>query len=827
HPLVCTAFNADFDGDQMAVHVPLSREAVFEAKELMLSANNLLSPASGEPVVTPTLDLVLGIYYLTSSDPQAIGHDRRFGSVSEALLACDLGLIRSQASIQVLERDIEGASGRWIITTAGRLIFREVLPKELTDDPANWNRTMDKKAIKDLVTTSYHLLGAQATAAMLDSFKKLGFHYATLSGTSIGIHDLEVPERKKELVAKAERQIQQLEEQYQGGLVSEKERYEQAIRIWTEASDTMTKVIEESLPTFGGIFTIAASGAKGNISQITQMAGMRGLMSDPKGRLIEVPVRSSFREGLSVLEYFISTHGARKGLADTALRTADSGYLTRRMVDVAQDMIILEEDCGTTLGSWIRHDQEKEKNNYIATFRERLVGRYAAEPIADPSSGEILVGRNEEIGEDMAARIWDQGIREVYVRSPLTCEARRGLCAPCYGRMPASGKLAQVGEAVGVVAAESIGEPGTQLTMRTFHTGGVSGVDITSGIPRVEGLFEARVPKNCAILAEIDGMVTIAEKPEGWQLQLVSAEEYREEYPILPKYRVVVKKGEVVEAGTPLAVPRQAAKKAEPTKKAKTKASSSEIQPAIVAKVAGRIELTTGKIAVVWQERDERVYLASMTAHILVKSGDAVKAGQELTAGPKDPHDILRIQGREAVEQYIIEEIQKVYRSQGVSINDKHIEIIIRQMLRRVRVDYAGDTDLLPDDLVDRIEFEDINRRILAQGGEPARATPRLLGITRSSLNTDSFLAAASFQETTRVLTEAALNGQIDRLHGLKENVILGRLLPARYPIPPDVKPWGDGKDKEPLAIASTATALDDEGASAQMLATLELPSDE
>ena len=764
HPLVCTAFNADFDGDQMAVHVPLSQGALQESGRIMLSAYNMLSPASGEPMVAPTLDMVLGCYYLTLENPQARGAGKRFSSPDEAVLAFDAGVMDIQAPIEVFR--VNGAD-EWSRTTFGRLQFRDVLPEELAKDPTNWNTLMEKGALKDLVSRSYVHLGHNPTATMLDKIKQVGFHYATVSGITIAINDLQVSEQKGEVLNKAEDQIQQLEEQYQRGLISEGERHEQVLAIWDQASDSITRVIEESLDTFGGIYMMANSGAKGNISQIKQMAGMRGLMSDPKGRLIEVPVTSSFREGLSVLEYFISTHGARKGLADTALRTADSGYLTRRMIDVAQDIICLPHDCETTEGTWIRHEDEKERNNYIAAFSERLVGRVTAAPIADPSTGEVVLDANMVIGSDLAQQLWEKGVREVYVRSPLTCEARRGICQLCYGTMPATGRLIAPGEAAGIIAAQSIGEPGTQLTMRTFHTGGVAGVDITSGIPRVEELFEARVPKNHAILAEIDGILEVEETPDGKRLRVVSVEEYREEYAVPSNFKLAVKAGDAVEPGAPLALP-------------KGRKKDTEGIPNVVAQVAGRVDVDKGKVAVVWEEQDERIYLAPPTAYVVVKSGARVIAGQELTAGLKNPHDILHIQGKEALQQYIIEEIQKVYRSQGVTINDKHIETIIRQMLRKVRVDHPGDTDLLPGEPVDRFAFEEINKKILAEGGDPARATPLLLGITRASLSTDSFLAAASFQETTRVLTEAAVNGMVDRLQGLKENVIIGRLIPAR-----------------------------------------------
>jgi DNA-directed RNA polymerase subunit beta' len=775
HPLVCTAFNADFDGDQMAVHVPLSKGALQESEQIMLSARNMLSPASGEPTVAPTLDMVLGCYYLTSENPNAVGAEKRFSSSDEAELAYESGFLELQAPIAVLGLV---SSSDWVATTLGRLLFRNVLPDELTSDMTNWNRVMNKDALKNLVSRSHGEVGNGETARMLDRIKEVGFHYATLSGITIAINDLEVSKEKGQLLMKADSQVQQLQEQYQRGLISERERHEQVLGIWEEASQSVTEVIEASLDTFGGIYMMATSGAKGNISQIKQMAGMRGLMSDPKGRLIEVPVTSSFREGLTVLEYFISTHGARKGLADTALRTADSGYLTRRMIDVAQDVICFDQDCGTMEGTWIRHDKEKERNNFIASFAERLVGRVAAKPVANPATGEIIIDSNATIDSDIASQLWDAGVVEAFVRSPLTCGARRGICQLCYGTSLATGQLIAPGEAAGIIAAQSIGEPGTQLTMRTFHTGGVAGVDITSGIPRVEELLEARIPKTHAILSEIDGAVEVEDTIEGRKLHVVTESEYRDEYVIPDGFRVSVKNGVQVEANDQLARPVKRGKK------------PSDLPSPVLSAVSGRVHVGKDKVSVTWLENDDRMYLAPQTAYVVVKTGDQVFAGQELTAGLKNPHDILRIQGKEALQAYIIEEIQKVYRSQGVSINDKHVETIVRQMLRKIRVDHPGDSELLPGEPVDRFAFDEINRKILNDGGDPARGTALLLGITRASLSTDSFLAAASFQETTRVLTEAAVLGMVDRLEGLKENVIIGRLIPARSVAVEQYRSW-------------------------------------
>ncbi|MBI4336535.1 MAG: DNA-directed RNA polymerase subunit beta', partial [Chloroflexi bacterium] len=785
HPLVCTAFNADFDGDQMAVHVPLSRRAVLEARKVMLSMFNMLSPASGDPIVGPTLDIVLGCFYLTMSRPTEPEKRKCFSSFDEVRLACELGHVglHEEVRVQINPDEVQLAPGqdeRWLVTTTGRAIFRDVLPADLAHNPANWNGLMDKSALKRLVAQCIHLLGNERTSVVLDNIKRLGFHYATVSGISIAIDDLEVPAEKAQLLHSAEEDILRLEEQYQSGLISEAERDEHVVQVWTRAMDAMTATIEKKLPEYGGIYMMAASGAKGNISQIKQMVGMRGLMADPKGRIIALPVKSSFREGLSVLEYFISTHGARKGLADTALRTADSGYLTRRMVDVAQDMIISQEDCGTEQGTWIGHEPEKEKNNYVASFPERINGRLAASPVADPKTGEVLLERNEVITVEKAHRLWQAGVSRVYVRSPLTCETRRGLCSHCYGVQPAAGALATAGEAVGIIAAQSIGEPGTQLTMRTFHTGGVAGVDITSGIPRVEELFEARVSKNPAILSDIDGVVTVEQTPSGKRVRVVSEETFSEEYALPTGYRLMVQEDDQVEAGTPLALPEPSGDGEQST--------PGEPASAVVARVGGRVQVADSTVRVVWTEREEREYpteAETLPANytVVVKNGETVSAGQVLAAGPagpalKNPHDILRILGREEVQKYIIEEVQRVYRAQGVSIHDKHIEVIIRQMMRKVKVEHSGDTNLLPGDYVDRFVFEDINKKVLAEGGEPARAVPLLLGITRTALLTESFLAAASFQETTRVLTDAAVQGRMDPLRGLKENVIIGRLIP-------------------------------------------------
>jgi len=765
HPLVCVAFNADFDGDQMAVHVPLSKAAVEEANKVMLSVYNMLLPSSGEPVVAPTLDIVLGCYYLTMLKPGMKGEGMVFSSFDEAKLAYEMGIVDTSAEIEV--RDPNDVTKR-IKTSVGRLIFNEVLPKEL----GFRNQLMDKKVLKGIVAECHRLLGNESTATMVDNIKSLGFHYATKSGMTIAVNDIKVPKDKAKILERADSRIAEIDKQFQRGLITEDERYNSAVTIWTQATEEIQAALERSMDKYGAIFMMASSGAKGNISQIRQMAGMRGLMTDPSGRIIDLPIKSSFREGLAVLEYFISTHGARKGLADTALRTSDSGYLTRRLIDVAQEVIVSEEDCGAIAGIWISEPTDK---GLLVPIAERIVGRMAAAPLAHPKTGEIIVNRNEEINEDKAKEITKAGIKKVQVRSPLSCQARRGICQMCYGRSLARGRLVSMGEAVGIIAAQSIGEPGTQLTMRTFHTGGVAGLDITSGLPRVEELFEARSPKSQAIISEIEGVVEINRTEEGRKIKVTSSEVYRDDYNIPKGYEVMVENEQWVDAATVLARPAAAEEG-----KGKKEAKEAAVAPPLIARVGGKVEVGKKQISLLYEEKESREYLVSPMTPILVENGARVKAGDKLTEGLIHPQDILHIRGREAVQQYLVDEVQKVYRSQGVSINDKHIEIIVRQMLRKVRVDSPGDTEFLPGDLVDSLKYEDINAKVLAEGGEPATAKPVLLGITRTALSTDSFLAKASFQETTRVLTEAAIMGSTDRLTGLKENVIIGKLIPAR-----------------------------------------------
>jgi len=774
HPLVCTAFNADFDGDQMAVHVPLSREAVIEAQRLMLSTNNMLAPSSGFPIVSPTLDMVLGVYYLTGVDGDELTpverdeegnavFDTTYADFDDVRLAFDIERIKLRQLIKV--RDDHG---ELIETTVGRVIFNWALPKTMEFR----NQLFDRGAIEALVGEVVTGYGNQATSEMLDQLKNLGFKYATQSGTTIAMKDIVTPPQKQSLLSAADTKISKLDEQYQEGLITDHERYEASVGIWTDVSNKMTDAVEDTLDKYGGIFTMAASGAKGNIAQIKQMAGMRGLMSDPKGRIIEMPIRSSFAEGLSVLEYFISTHGARKGLADTALRTADSGYLTRRLADVAQDVIITTENDPGAQGILITDDQQGGQQ---APLAERIVTRYLAEPIVHPETGELIADRDDLVSREVAERIMAADVKEAWVFSPLSSTIQRGISQKCYGGSLATGDPALLGEAVGIIAAQSIGEPGTQLTMRTFHTGGVAGKDITSGLPRVVELFEARQPKGMAVLSEIGGQIEIGQLPEGRVVRVTSTEVYSEEMDIPQTHRQTVKTGDWVDAGEVVLSAKKAAMAA-----AIKAGTSDELQEEIFAPVAGTVQVTKTAVRIAWNETDEREYVIPAASEILVSDGDKIEPGTALTDGPKNPQDILRIEGQAAVQRYLVDEVQAVYRSQGVQLHDKHIEVIVRQMMRKVRVDNPGDSDLLPGELVDRHDYELTNNNMLAEGGEPATASPVLLGVTRASLNTQSFLAAASFQETARVLTEAAVNGSVDRLSGLKENVIIGRLIPAR-----------------------------------------------
>jgi DNA-directed RNA polymerase subunit beta' len=774
HPLVCSAFNADFDGDQMAVHVPLSEKAQDEARQFMMSTRNLLSPAHGEPSIGASQDMVLGCFYLTQERPNKKGEGRVFTDAGEALLAFQQGVIDLQAPIKVRLGEIDvydqappekvtlHSLNKPVRTTVGRIIFNEALPERLRFK----NYVMKKENLKQVIGECFKEYGRTKTTDLADEIKRLGFYYATKAGATVAISDVQVPAGKAVELALADAKIAELEEQFHDGLITENEKYQQTIAAWNIATDNVQRMVREVLDPYGSIYTIAESGAtKAKFQQIRQLSGMRGLMTDPSGRIMDIPVRGNFREGLTVLEYFISTHGARKGLADTALRTAESGYLTRRLIDVAQDVIVTEEDCGTTEGILIT--ERDSKDMALDNSRGRLLGRVLAEEIPELphlDAGEELT--DEDVDEIVAA-----GVSAVRVRSALNCLARRGICRKCYGRDLAANALARIGAAVGIVAAQSIGEPGTQLTMRTFHSGGIAGAqgDITQGLPRVEELFEARVPKDKADISEIDGIVELVkdEVTNARTIRIVSTNIFFDEYP-LPKdvnAKVVVSEHDHVQKDQIIAL-IAGEKGAEPLP--------------IMARTDGEVILSEdGGVSIRFEEREERAYPVPASRNIVVADGQKIQAGTSITSGQRDPQDVLRIQGREAVQLYLTKEVQRVYRNTGVYIHDKHIEVIVRQMLRRVKVDEPGDTDMLPNDLVDRFLYADTNAHVLAEGGEPAKASTVLLGVTKASLNTDSFLAAASFQETTRVLTEAAIEAQTDHLVGLKENVIIGKLIPA------------------------------------------------
>lgn len=712
HPLVCTAYNADFDGDQMAVHVPLSVEAQAEARFLMLSVNNILAPKDGSPITTPTQDMILGSYYLTHpgveerNTPAEKGDGKIFTDFDEMLMAYRNGVVGLHARVKV-RRYLEGDErGKLIESTVGRFIFNEKIPQDLGYVDRDADRysleidfLCDKKKLTQIIDKCYRKHGNTETAIMLDYIKDTGFHYSTIGAITISVSDMEIPEAKPVILAEAEKKVEKYETAYRRGLMSDAERYEKVIDIWNHATDDIADELMKSLGTLNNLFIMAHSGARGSKSQIKQVGGMRGLMANASGQTIEIPIKSNFREGLSVLEYFISTNGARKGLADTALRTADSGYLTRRLVDVSHNVIVREVDCGTDEGIEVKAFTDGKE--VIEPLKLRIVGRIALTDIVNPKTGKLIVEQGEEIIETAAEEIEASGIESVAIRSVMTCHSVYGICAKCYGRNLATGEHVNIGEAVGITAAQSIGEPGTQLTMRTFHTGGVAGSDITHGLPRVEELFEARKPKGLAEICEADGTVVSIES---------------------------------------------------------RKDNKTEV------KVRGE---------------EERVYIVPYGARLNVREGDYVLAGGQITKGPLNPHDILRLNGVEGVYQYLLKEVQRVYKQQGVDINDKHVEVIVSQMLSKYKIEDAGDTTLLPGGLYSKFELEDANREAEEAGGEPATGKRVLLGITKASLATNSFLSAASFQETTRVLTDAAIKGKMDRLLGLKENVIIGKLIPA------------------------------------------------
>ena len=711
HPLVCTAFNADFDGDQMAIHLPLSPEAQAEARYLMLSVNNLLKPQDGKPVTVPTQDMILGSYYLTMEVPGETGEGKYFSSPEEAIIAYEnkeVGM-HAKISVRMSKIDEEGnEKHKKVETTVGRIIYNKGIPQDLgfvdRTNPENEfepeiNFVVNKKKLGKIIEKSINKYGLNPSAELLDYIKSTGFKYSTTGGITVSIEDVKVPEAKKEILAKAQTDVDNVLKQYKRGLITEEERYQSVIKIWEQATDDVKNAMKDTFTQLNPMFMMSDSGARGNLDQLKQIAGMRGLMASTTGKTVEIPIKSSFREGLDALEYFISAHGARKGLSDTALRTADSGYLTRRLVDVSQDIIVREHDCGTHDG--ITLTAIKDGNQIIESLQERLIGRYPLEDIKNPVTGEIIVDTNTMISDKTADQIVEAGIEKVRVRSVFGCRTKYGVCSKCYGMGLASREEVNIGETVGIIAAQSIGEPGTQLTMRTIHSGGVAGVaDITQGLPRVEELFEARKPKGLAIVAEIDGVVKIAED-----------------------------------------------------KKRKT------------------ISVTS--------KDDSKTYVIPFGSKLKVKDGTEVVAGEPLTEGSINPNELLAIKGPEGVYNYLVQEVQKVYRNQGVDINDKHIEVIGRQMLKKIRVEDNGDTPMFAGSLVDMYEFEDINKKAVEEGKRPATGKRVLLGITKASLATDSFLSAASFQETTRVLTEAAIKGKVDELIGLKENVIIGKLIPA------------------------------------------------
>jgi DNA-directed RNA polymerase subunit beta' len=756
HPLVCAAFNADFDGDQMAVHVPLSRKAIEEARTLMLASHNLLKPADGQSIVGPTKDMCLGVYYLTMEDPaRADEEPKPFVDLDEIELAYTLGQIDLHAPVVVaFAYGHPDRRRKPVTTTVGRCLFNRVLPEELRFI----NEPLDKGALQDLIGVCYRQMGTEVTTQVADRIKDIGFEYATRSGVTIAISDLTVPSEKTAIMDETERSVAEINRQYRRGLLTEEEQYTRVIELWSQTQEQVSKVVSAGLDPTGPVAVMAKSGAsKGGFNPIAQLAGMRGLMSDPSGRIIEQPIRSSFREGLSALEYFISTHGSRKGLADTAMRTADAGYLTRRLVDVVQDIVINAHDCGTTGGIWVRAADDIGGQSMY----ERLLGRIAAAPVAHPKTGEVLVDRNEEIDEETAAAIEDEGIEAVLVRSPMRCQLRQGICALCYGRDLGRGKMVAIGSAVGIVAAQSIGEPGTQLTLRTFHTGGVAHAgDITAGLPRVQEVFEARKqPKGEAPMAEIGGVVHIVKSDDERRVLVVDSGIERFKHEIKRGWKILVEDGDEVKVGDPLATWRE--------------------EKEIAAEKSGRVSVKGRKVTLIHERKVEREYKVPATGRLLVEEGQQVEPGVQLMEGVLNPHHILRIRGREATQIYLLSEIQNVYRSQGVNINDKHLETVFRKMLGKVQVSKSGDTDLLPGELVDRLDLEDINREIIEADGQPASAWPVLLGITKAALNTESFLSAASFQHTIKILSAAAVEGKEDPLLGLKENVILGRLIPA------------------------------------------------
>jgi DNA-directed RNA polymerase subunit beta' len=800
HPLVTTAFNADFDGDQMAVHVPLSEKAVWEARQLMLSTKNILKPADGEPIISPAKDMVLGVYYLTKTHKEEHDGDGRiFATMDEVALAYQLDQVHIHADIKLWgdtwyddqgnrllkpqSRMIDTTVGRgyddqgnrmlepqsrMIDTTVGRVLFNQILPPEIQFV----NMMLDKGGIKDLVAELYEIVGEDNTPEIADAIKDIGFAYATRSGYSLAISDITVPITKEEIINDALQKAELVSQDFSRGLLTEQERDERQIEIWQQTTNLLANEVREAMDPDGNLAAQAISGAtKGGFGTISQLAGMRGLMADPSGRIIPLPIRSNFREGLTALEYFISTHGARKGLADTALRTADAGYLTRRLVDVAQDIIINDDDCETLDGIVI----SRKDNVAGQSISTRLFGRLLTERVVDPETGEIIAERNELLNHKIVRRIVSSNVEEVKVRSPLTCELIHGVCANCYGLDLGRGDLIAIGSAVGIVAAQSIGEPGTQLTLRTFHTGGVAaGADITTGLPRVEELFEARKqPKGEAVVTEIGGKteVTLSDRYSDLRIIRVSdSEMVSDQYDLPEEWTIAVEDASEVEQGDELAYLVN---------------EEGEKESTVTSQNAGRVRIEDVTeddaigVIVSYEITQEAEYPIPSTSRILVENGEHVEAGQPLTEGSLNPHTILRIQGRLACQRYLLTEVQKVYRSQGQNIKDKHFEVIIRKMMSKVEVTRPGDSDYLPSDLVDYLELRNANDELLAEGKRPAESFEVLLGITKASLNTESFLSASSFQHTIKVLAQAAIAGLEDPLYGLKENVIIGKLIPA------------------------------------------------
>ena len=927
HPLVCAAFNADFDGDQMAVHVPLSIEAQAEARVLMMSTNNILSPANGKPIIIPTQDIVLGIYYMTRERPFVRGEGKVFSSMDEARIAHDANEVDLHARIKVR------INGELVETTTGRILLREVIPEEIPF--ALINKVMKKGELANLIDYSYRFCGEKKTVILSDRLKDLGYRYATLAGLSISIENMLIPSNKANLLREAQREIENVQEQYTEGLITDGERYNKVIDIWAQVTEKIADVMLKELgseevaglegekkmvQSFNPIYMMADSGARGSAQQVRQLAGMRGLMAKPSGEIIETPITANFREGLTVLQYFISTHGARKGLADTALKTANAGYLTRRLVDVAQDVVIAEHDCGTMDG--IDVASLVEGGEIIESMKERILGRVALEDIRDPFSDEVIVKGNEEIDEALAERIEDAGIEKVKIRSVLSCKSRRGVCALCYGRDLARGRLVNVGEAIGIIAAQSIGEPGTQLTMRTFHIGGTASrrAEQTTLESRIDGkvkfhslksvknregnlivmnrngeiaildesgrerrrysvIYGAKLkvkdgqkvkegellaewdPYSIPVLTEVSGRVKFGDILEGVTMQeqvdeftglsrkviieskdaelrpRISIKDERGKTMNLPgsssqaRYllpvgaNIFVSEGDDVEAGDIIVkIPRETTKTKDITGGLPRVAELFEARKpkeyALISDIDGMVEFgkdLKGKRKVVIRPDvgEVKEYMIPRGKHVSVHEGDFVRAGEALMDGPSNPHDILRVLGDKALARYLVDEIQEVYKLQGVKINDKHIEVIVRQMLKRVKIREVGDTHFLVDDQVEKYAFEEENERVRREGGKPAVAEPLFLGITKASLITDSFISAASFQETTKVLTQAAVAGKIDYLKGLKENVIMGRLIPAGTGLPKyrDLELWVKGYTEEEMAARDAATEIPTESA--------------